>query len=66
MSKLTSFSLTAQQHKSDTNVNNTTNLYFPAATQEVRAIYPDKKSDTAFTNATHPEPTTNTGPSNVQ
>ena len=28
MSKLTSFSLSSQQHKNDTNVNNTTNLYF--------------------------------------
>ena len=44
MSKLTSFSLTSQQHKSDTSVNNTTNLYFPAS-HDVRAVYPDKKSE---------------------
>ena len=65
MSKLTSFSLTAQQHKSDTNVNNTTNLYFPPST-EVRAIYPDKKSDTIPNTNTRTESSTNTCPSNVQ
>ena len=45
MSKLTSFSLTSQQHKSDTNVNNTTNLYFPSSPHDIPVKYPDIQTD---------------------
>ena len=41
MSKLTSFSLSSQQHKNDTNVNNTTNLYFGDGQKERYVHYPN-------------------------
>ena len=41
MSKLTSFSLSSQQHKNDTNVNNTTNLYLGDGQKERYVHYPN-------------------------
>ena len=64
MSKLTSFSLSSQQHKNDTNVNNTTNLYFGDGQKERYVHYPnppviDPKSLSPTSTSLSPTPNSN-------